>query len=165
MRNLERAAAAGDSEAAFQIVRRLVARGMTIDVRLLVQAGPRAVRLLPAKLKIALIKSLMVEADVKNLDPVPAAVGGRSGALSSGWFPDHHLQNVCPRGHGIGGNNPFIFRNVGAVTEWVYIYRADAHELHAEGDSWDTEHMDPGGAGVVLCTQCNAAWPAGHVEG
>lgn len=160
MRRLERAASQGDAEAAFHLVRLQLQHGQSVDLGTLAQAGPRAMRLLPPDLKLALIKSLMVEADVKHLEPVL----GRSG-LEHGWFPGHQAQNVCPRGHEVGGDNPFIFRNVGAVTEWVYIYEGGPGELYATGDSWDTEHMDSGGAGIVLCTACNAAWPAKHVEG
>jgi hypothetical protein len=121
--------------------------------------------LLPEELKARLVSALMADADVKHLEPVVAAVGGRRGALAAGWFPGHRLQNVCPRGHRISGSVPFIFRNVGAVTEWIYIYEASAEELHAEAEHWDTEHVDGTGAAHVLCTQCSAAWPAGMVNG
>lgn len=161
MRELGRAAAAGDAEAAFRLVRRLLGAGQSIDVGLLAQAGPRAMRLLPSGLKAKLVNDLMVEVDVKNLE----SRVGRSGQPEEGWFPGHRRQDVCPRGHRIGGQNPFIYRNVGGVTEYAYTYEASEDELSVGWRSWDSEHVDGTGHAHVLCTTCNAAWPAGAVDG
>lgn len=170
LRRLERRAAGGDPEATLELARLRISMGQ-IDVGLLVQAGPHAVRLLPKELKEGLLNALLIDASVERLAPelleggvlnVPPGMTGEMIPVG-GWFPRHQRQDVCPRGHGIGPNSPFRFNNAGSLEEWTYAYAATPDTLIIH-DDWDSQHMDTG-ISTTECLACWAKWPAGKVQG
>jgi hypothetical protein len=167
-RELERRAAGGDADAALQLARIQLGRGH-IDAGLLAQAGPRAARLLPPGLKAALLRALLLDASVERLEPelveggVLRAPEGTGPVLPVGWFPHHALQNVCPRGHALGPNNPFRFNTAGDLEEWDYAYAGTADTLFLHGD-WNSNSLGIG-VSVTECLGCWAKWPSRKVQG
>jgi hypothetical protein len=153
MRELERRAAAGDPAAQEQVVHHRIRTG-ALTAQWLADAGPWAARFLPDELTERLVEALIISRTVA-LDPTP---DGRQG-----WFPGHRRQDVCPRGHEIGPNNPFVFHRIGGDAEWVYAYEAEPDQLFIH-DDWDSEGAF-GGVSMTSCYACDAHWPSQKVQG
>lgn len=160
-RQLQRAAAAGDHRAQEAL--------LTEQIRLAggllawMSRGPldwilsASVNELKAAIpKEDLTKLLEKVATAEGTSNRDEAIGGWF--ASGGWFPEHKLQNFCPRGHHVGGDG---FDYVEISPGYSRVMEADPDVVYL----WETS---PGDALAVAswlsCRVCDAAWPVINVE-
>ena len=148
LQRLEAAARAGDPGALEALVNARLRTG-TLTVQWLAEAGVDAVRLLPGDLQADLKKAMKLAEHTSPLD---------MGRNHGGWFPNHELQNVCPRGHRVESGYGFMLIEVAGVTRDVS--QATAETLFPVGLPETGDDEDP----FVSCQTCWASWPAGEVD-
>lgn len=144
LRELERAAAAGDPAA----VQALLA------YRVRTEAGGDLLRWLGS----AEVRDLQALVPPGALDGIAnrtiMAVSTRPMGNHSGWFPDHHQNDVCPRGHRLGDPGVrFYYRET--IPIWRVVDEADDEGVVIRGGIDDTgdSHVE-----WLECGVCMAAW-------
>lgn len=148
-RRLERAAASGDHQARAELFILDLRAGKPVEViatEILSTLEVRELQALPGPMADDLARSMIL------------AVNTRLDGNSGGWFPDHGLQNVCPRGHPVEQQG-FDYTEVGM--SWDRVVAATATTSYLRGDR---DHNENSEEEWVQCRRCGAAWQSGEIS-
>lgn len=153
-RKLERAAATGDHEARARLFIEDLRAGKPVELiaaEILNTLDVRELqRILPEPLLNSVFFSLVKAHHTRPWKAKEGAMGG--------WFPDHELQNVCPRGHRVEVRG-FDYTNVASSYRRVYEATDDTVIVSGLAETGD----DDDGTWLA-CLECYAHWPDRNVE-
>lgn len=145
LRELERAAASGDQ----------AAKARLLAHRVRVEAGGDLLRWISRKASIRDLQTLLPLGELDTIQERFTLARHTRPLIprTGGWFEDHDLQNVCPRGHSIEDYR-FWFNESGVRVWNAYLAYPDLLMYSDTGEFLESD------LAWAQCSQCLAAWPS-----